>query len=217
MEKEQHINEIKCIRALDKLIPGVSIVFILLIFSRLLLNIPILWIKYLYLIPILFVFITIMNIPSKLYSGDRWINALGRLRLFAFIALGFSPFWIWWHSNLNSGYFLINTGIFVFAQICCLYNMVLIVAAATEEDGNKIFYLFCRFARIALIYTMIAPMLALFIIVWLVQRSGSEVVILLYQIQGWDLMVLGGAFVPTVYVLWHWRKNLVHNMAKRDE
>ena len=216
MDKRPHINEIRCIRVLDGLISGASIVFISLIFSRQLLTIPIAAIKYFYLVPVLFVFITIMNIPKNLHSGKKWINALGRLRLFAFITLGFSPFWIWWHFNLNSSYFLINTGIFLFAQILCLYNMISIAAAAANEDDNKVFFLFCRFARLALIYAMIAPILALFLTVWLGQNNGGEVVIILYQIQGWNIIVLGLPFLLTIYVLWHWRLILVNSITGKS-
>ena len=91
-KKNPHIKEIKCIRALDGLISGAFIVALFMFFSPLLMTLPISFVKYLYLIPILFVFIVIMTIPKKLHSSEKWHNALGRLRLFALIALGLSPF-----------------------------------------------------------------------------------------------------------------------------
>jgi hypothetical protein len=213
-QKQPHINEVKCIRALDGLISGSCMIILFLFFSRLLIALPILIAKYLYLIPVLFSFITIMNIPKKLHTGEKWISALGRLRLFAFIALGVSPFWAWWHYNLNVSYFLINNGIFVFSLVLCLYNMISIVSASAEEYGYEWFFVFTRFARLALIYILIAPILAFFVTIWLGQNGGKEIIIVLLQIQGWDLFVFGVPFALAMYIMWHWRLLLVRNLMK---
>jgi len=212
MEKQTHIYEVKCVRALDGLISGAAMIFFFLFSSRILITLPISIAKYLYLIPVLFSFITIMNIPKKLHSSEKWLNALGRLRLFAFIALGISPFWIWWHYNLNSGYFLINNGIFVFSLVLCLYNMISIVSASAEEYAYEWFFVFTRFARLALIYILIAPVMAFFVTVWLGQNGGGEIIIILLQIQGWDLIIFGVPFALTIYIMWHWRLLLVRNI-----
>ena len=211
-KKTPHIDEVKCIRALDGLISGSCMIILLLFISRMLITLPILIAKYFYLIPVLFSFITIMRIPKKLHSGEKWLSALGRLRLFAFVALGVSPFWVWWNNNLNSNYFLFNNGIFIFSLILCLYNMISIVSASAEEYAYEWFFVFTRFARMALIYVLIAPVMAFFFTVWLSQQGGKEIIIILFQIQGWDLIIFGVPFALTMYILWQWRQLLVKNV-----
>lgn len=212
-----HVYEVKCIRALDGLISGSFMVLLFLFTSRILIALPISIAKYLYLIPVLFSFITIMHIPKAMHSGENWLNALGRLRLFAFIALGVSPFWAWWHHNLNSSFFLINNGAFIFCLILCLYNMISIASSSAEEYGYEWFFVFTRFSRLALIYILIAPVLAFFVTVWLSQNGGKEIVIVLIQIQGWDLIVFGIPFILTMYIMWQWRQLLVKNIMSDSE
>lgn len=217
-KKNPHILEIKCIRALDGLISGIFLVALFMFFSPLLISLPITIIRYFYLVPILFVFIVIFTIPKRLHKTEKWFSALGRLRLFAFVTLGLSPFWIWWHSNLNNPYFLANIAFFVFSQIMCLYNMISMVSAAAEDDGNERFFLFTRFSRLTVIYVLIAPVLAFFITVWLGKNGGRDIFLVLFQIKGWDIVVFGIPFALTIYILWHWRLILVqHVTGKKDK
>lgn len=211
-KKKPHVYEVKCIRALDGLISGSFMVLLFLWISRILVSLPISIAKYLYLIPVLFTYITIMSIPKALHSGENWLSSLGRLRIFALIALGVSPFWAWWFNNLNISYFLINNGIFIFCLVLCLYNMISIASASAEEYGIEWFFVFTRFSRLALIYILIAPVLAFFVTVWLAQNGGKEIVIVLMQIQGWDLIIFGIPFSLTMYIMWQWRQLLVKNI-----
>ena len=96
--------------------------------------------------------------------------------------------------------------------------MISMVSAAAEEDGNEWFFLFTRFARMTLIYVLIAPVLAFFITVWLGQNGGRDIFVVLFQIQGWDIIVFGVPFCLTIYILWHWRLILVHHVTgKKDK
>lgn len=64
----------------------------------------------------------------------------------------------------------------------------------------------------ALIYVLIAPVMAFFFTVWLSQQGGKEIIIILFQIQGWDLIIFGVPFALTMYILWQWRQLLVKNV-----
>jgi len=206
-------NKIKSIRALDGLISGAFLVGLFLYFTRELITVPILFVKYLYIIPILFIFITIMNIPKKLYQELKWQHTLERLRFFSFLALGFSPFWIWWHHNLNNRYFLFNVGIFIFSVILTLYNMISIASVASKENDNNLLFLFTKFARLIVIYILIAPTLAFFITVWLGQNGGKEIIFILVKLQGWSVIIFGVPLLLTAYALWHWRLNIVKELT----
>lgn len=217
-KKTPHIKEIKCIRALDGLISGAFMVALFMFFSPMLMTFPITIIRYFYLIPILFVFIVIFTIPQKLHKTEKWRQALGRLRLFAFLTLGFAPFWVWWHNSPNTPYFLTNIACFIFCQVLCMYNMISMVSSAAEDDGNEWFFLFTRFARLALIYVLIAPILAFFFTVWLGFNGGRDIFLVLFQLKGWDIVVFGVPFALTIYILWHWRLILVHHVTgKKDK
>lgn len=207
------INKIKSIRALDGLISGAFLVGLSLYFTRELIAVPILFIKYLYIIPILFIFITIMNIPKQLYQELKWQHALERLRFFSFLTLAFSPFWIWWHNNLNNRYFLFNVGVFIFSVTLTLYNMISIASIASKENDSSLLFLFTKFARLMVIYILIAPTLAFFITIWLGQNGGKEIIFILVKLQGWSVIIFGVPFLLTAYALWHWRLNLVKELT----
>ncbi|MBN1864178.1 MAG: hypothetical protein JW808_04695 [Victivallales bacterium] len=203
------VQEIKCIRALDGIISGVSMVALLLFFSPEIIAFPIKLFRYLYIVPITFVFILVISIPRDLHPSEKWHNGLGRLRFFSFLALGLSPFWVWWHSDINNSYFLSNIAVFVMSLVLCLYNLISIASASAEENSRGLFFLFSRFSRMVLIYVLIAPVLAFFITVWLGQSGGRDIFIVLYQIRGWEIFIFGMPLCLSLYTIWHWRQILV--------
>ena len=216
-QKKTHITEIKCVRTLDGLISGTFMAAVFMFFSPMLMSLPVTLIRYLYLIPILFVFIIIFTIPKHLHKTEKWYDALGRLRLFAFISLGLAPFWFWWHSSMNNPYLMINVCIFIFAQVMTLYNMMALVSAAAEDDGYTWFLLFTRFSRLVLIYLLIAPLLALFITICLGFIKEIDIFILLFNLKSWDIIIFGVPLGLTLYALWQWRLILVrHLTGKKD-
>lgn len=211
--KSTYLLEIKCVRALDSLISGTFMIGLFMFFSPILMALPIKLIRYLYLLPIIFVVIVIFSIPKDLHTTEKWYDALGRLRFFAVIALGLAPFWKWWHSNMNSLYLMINIAFFILALVMCLYNMVSIVSAATEDDNKRFLLLFTRFLRLVLIYFLVAPVLAFLITFCLGLINGIDIFILLFQIKSWDMIIFGIPFIMTIYSLWLWRNYLVKHIT----
>ena len=202
---------------MDGIISGIFLLALLLFFSPMIMTFPVRIFRYFYIVPVGFVFILIMTIPRDLQESLKWKSGLGRLRFFAYLSLGVSPFWVWWHADINNSYFLANIGIFVFSLILGLYNLISVASASVEERSRVIFFLFTRFARMVLIYVMIAPVLAFFITIWVGQGVGRDVIIILYEVRGWYLLVFGLPLFLSLYILWYWRQVLVaeiHAMSR---
>lgn len=192
------VRTIEFFRALDTTIAGIILLACLLNFKYITDILPIPFVQYIYLIPVLLIFKGVFSFPASGFKLFQYSKALERLIWSASALLLFSPFLNWWMQCTDSSYLLYN-----FLFLCMISSVFLVYLAnmvyAISKEDNLIWI--CRLSRItrfSALYLMLAPVLALFVTVFFGKSSGRDILWFFVRLEKWKLLVF---FFPVVLSL----------------
>lgn len=188
-------------RALDTVIIGIILLSCLLNFKFMTDVLPIPFIQYVYLIPVILIFKGVMSFPGNGFKLFQYSKALERLAWSASALLFLSPFLHWWTRDTDSLYLLYN-----FLLLCMMSSVFLVylsnLAHAISREDNLVWS--CRLSRLtrfSALYLMLAPVLALFVTVTFGKCSGQDIFYFFIRLEDWKLMIFFFPVILTLIVL----------------
>jgi len=183
---------------------GIGLLLALLAFQgyHLLGLLPLTWARFLYLVPLGYAAAATLLLRPDCYSRPEWPAAVWWVRWSALLMAGLAPFWGWWQLLPDSRYCLVNTALFCLVGQLFLFQVVSSGRIVAEADGHPRLAWFCRITRLAVIYLLLAPALALILTVGYEQNSGLEVWYLLGRLSAWQQLILATPVMLTVAVCW---------------
>ena len=197
-ERGEPIRTLEFFRALDITIAGIIFLACLLNFKYITDILPIPFIQYIYILPVLLIFTGVLSFPVSGFKLFQYGKAHERLIWSASALLFLSPFLNWWIQYADSPYLLYN-----FLFLCMMSSVFLVylsnMAHAISKEDNLIWM--CRLSRItrfSVLYLMLAPVLALFVTVFFGKSSGRDILWFFIQLEKWKLLVF---FFPVVLSL----------------
>lgn len=189
-------------RAFDRFTIGLLGILLALHANPFLTVMPAAYARYLYLLPVWFAALATLHLSSADLPEQEWPKALRRLRWSALAMAGLAPFWGWWQAALNSRYCLFNVGLLCLALVIFLYHLVgsaRILAAARGQDW--LIHL-ARVTRLAIVYLLIAPFLAFFLVAWYENSSGHDILLFVDKLSPWKRHVLTAPILLAIMVCW---------------
>ena len=200
-ERGEPLRTLGFLRGFDTIIIGIILLACLLNFKYMTDILPIPFIQYIYLIPVILIFKGVLSFPGTGFKLFQYGKALERLTLSASVLLLLSPFLHWWLQNSDSPFLLYN-----FLVLCMMSSVFLVylsnLANAISKEDNLIWI--CRLSRItrfSALYLMLAPVLALFVTVTFGKCSGVDIFYFFIRLENWKLFVFLFPVVLTLTVL----------------
>ena len=186
---------------LDTIIIGIILLAGLLNFKYMTDILPIPFIQYVYLVPVILIFKGVLSFPGAGFKLFQYGKARERLILSASVLLLLSPFLHWWLRNTDSPFLLYN-----FLGLCMMSSVFLVylsnLAHAMSKEDNLVWS--CRLSRItrfSALYLMLAPVLALFVTVTFGKCSGQDIFYFFVQLENWKLLVFLFPVILSLIVL----------------
>ena len=211
-ESGEPLRTLEFFRAIDTIIAGIVLLACLLNFKYMTDILPIPFVQYIYLIPVLFIFRGGLSFPGTGFKLFQYGKALERLIWSVSALLLLSPFLHWWMRNADSLYLLYN-----FLFLCMLSSIFLVylsnLSHAISKEDNLVWM--CRLARItrfSALYLMLAPVLALFVTVAFGKSSGQDIFWFFIRLEKWKLLVFLSPVVLSLIVLIQLRFEKYRNM-----
>jgi hypothetical protein len=197
-ERGEPIRTLGFLRGLDAIIIGIVLLACLLNFKYVTDILPIPFIQYIYLIPVILIFMGARSFPVTGFKLFQYGKALERLTLSAAALLLLSPFLHWWLRDTDSQFLLYN-----FLVLCMMSSVFLVylsnlVHAISKEDNLIWLCRLSRITRFSALYLMLAPVLALFATVTFGRCSGRDIFWFFIQFEEWKLFVF---FFPVILSL----------------
>lgn len=181
--------------ALDAIILGIIILACLLNFKYMLDILPIPFIQYVYIIPVLLIFMGVRRFPKTGFKLFLYGKALQRLTWSAAVLLFLSPFLHWWMRDTDSLYLLYNFMFLSMVSSVFLVYLSNLVHAISKEDNLPWTGRLSRITRFSALYLMLAPALALFVTVTFGKCSGQDIFYFFFRLENWKLLVF---FFPAI-------------------
>lgn len=198
---------LRLLRTFDYIFFGFLILLFLIAFRSVIYTIPVLYIRYLYLLPTFFILFHIYKISPEGFTLLEWEKTLLRLKWSAFITAFLSPFWAWWHDAVNSLYCLVNLALLCISASIFLFNLVGLIIVITKEKNLRRLGWWAKTTRLAIIYMMIAPVAAFFITAWFGKNSGNDIFLFLNRLERWKLLIFCSPVFMTIGLVWRLRQN----------
>ncbi len=188
-ERGEPLRTLGFLRGLDTIIAGIILLACLLNFKYMTDILPIPFIQYVYLIPVILIFKGVLSFPGTGFKLFQYGRALERLTLSASALLLLSPFLHWWLRNTDSPFLLYN-----FLFLCMMSSVFLVYLsnlahAISKEDNLPWTGRLSRITRFSALYLMLAPVLALFVTVTFGRCSGMDIFYFFIRLEEWKLLV----------------------------
>jgi hypothetical protein len=174
--------------------------------------------RFLYLFPVWFTAASVLNLNPRYLADTAWEKAVWRIRWSAIAMAGLAPFWAWWQVALDSRFCIVNLALLCFSLFLFLFNLVGAGRILAEKWGEPWLALSARFTRMAVIYLLIAPVMAFFVTVWYGNNSGHDILSFMQRISWWKRHLLTLPILLTIMICWQlsrlhphrwqWRKDL---------
>ncbi len=189
------------LKGLDAIISGIILLACLLNFKYITDVLPIPFIQYVYLIPVILIFKGVLSFPETGFKLFQYGKARERLTLTASVLLLLSPFLHWWLRNTDRPFLLYN-----FLFLCMMSSVFLVylsnlVYAISKEDNLIWTCRLSRVTRFSALYLMLAPVLALFVTVTFGRCSGMDIFYFFIRLEEWKLLVFLFPAILSVIVL----------------
>ena len=205
MSRQPRDINLEFMRALDGILLGSGILGAIIILQMWFPVTSRFFIRYIYLIPVFIIMRASFAIPAEKYQADKWIKVTGRFRFFAFALLALSPFWGWWSNSPENSYLQINCMLLLLVAMLYVYNFVSLAVIAGKESDLKAFEIFARITRIAIIYMMIAPLIALFFSITYTRSSSWALIVFLIAHKTLIISIGTIPLFMAIFILLRWR------------
>jgi len=199
--RDSWIADLQLVRAFDLISIGMLMEIVILYGNRPFMAMPVPFIKFVYVAPLALILWGIFRIPSGLILSPDWSNTLWRLRWSSVLTIGMSPFWGWWNAAQNNSYCIINVGFLCLVAFLGLFNLAGLGRVLAVSRQRPWLLWLSRLTRLTIIYGMIAPLLAVFLIAWYRNHSGQVIFVFLSKLGNWKLFFLGMPAAMTLLVV----------------
>lgn len=189
-------------RTFDRFTAGLAGIVLVLYANVFLAASQVPYVRFLYLIPIWFAAAGVLSLHPGYLVDVAWEKAVWRIRWSAIAMAGLAPFWAWWQVALNSRYCIVNLGLLCFSFFLFLFNLVGACRILAERRGEPRLALLARFTRMAIVYLLIAPVMAFFVTVWYGNNSGHDILLFMQRVSGWKRHLLTFPILLTVVICW---------------
>ncbi len=189
-------------RAFDRFTIGLLGIFLALYANPFLTVMSAPYARYLYLLPVWFTALVPVHLAPADLPAPEWAKTLRRLRWSALALAGLAPFWGWWQSALNSRYCLLNVGFLCLALFIYLYHLMGLARIIAEARAQGWLAHFARVTRMAIVYLLIAPVLAFFLVAWYENNSGHDILVFVDKLNPWKRHVLTAPILLAIMVCW---------------
>ena len=196
------------LRALDAMLWGSCLFIPLILMNAFLLSVVMPYSRYLYILPLLIIVRASFRIPMTFYDSGEWRGGLRRLRILGCCALALSPFWAWWGASPDSRYLFANVAALLLTLFVFMHNFVSLAAVAAKLSGWTNFQQYAKFTKMAVVYIMIAPVLAFVIAAWQTNNSNWELMFFIFGTKKLLLPIVGLPSIMSLHTLVYWRQNL---------
>jgi hypothetical protein len=200
-EENQQLRNFEFLRAIDAIIIGIVSLSCLLNFKYMTDILPIPFIQYIYLIPVILIFRGVRSLPRTGFKLLQYGKELERLNWAASALLLLAPFLHWWLRNTEDSFLLYN-----FLCLCMITSVFLVYLSnlanvISKEDNLLGICRLSRITRFAALYLMLAPVLALFVTVTFGKCSGVDIFYFFIRLENWKLFVFLFPVVLSLIVL----------------
>ncbi|NOY74752.1 MAG: hypothetical protein GXP32_03050 [Kiritimatiellaeota bacterium] len=196
------------LRALDAIMWGSCLFIPLILINSFILSVAMPYSRYLYILPLFIIVKSAFKIPMRHHASEEWRSALWRLRATGCVVLAFSPFWAWWDAAPESRYLFANVAGLLLTLFVFIHNFVTLASITAKLSGWPNFFQYTKFTRMAIIYIMIAPVLAFFIAAWHTNTSNWELMFFIFGTKTLLLPIVGLPVVMSLHTLVYWRQTL---------
>jgi len=195
-------QSLRLARAFDRFTLGLLGIVLALAANPFLALLPSPHARYLYLLPTWYAALASLHLGAADLPGREWAATVWWLRWSALALAGLAPFWGWWQAALESRYCLFNVGLFALALFLFLYHLMGVARLLALARGQDWLAQLARLARMAAVYLLMAPTLALFLVAWYGNNSGHDIVTLLDRLSPWKRHLLMSPMLLAIVVSW---------------
>jgi hypothetical protein len=149
--------------------------YVLLYLERYFLLYPFVVAQYLYIVPFCLLFHSAFEFRMSMPPDSPFVVNANRALAAGFFSMMLSPFFYWWLSFPEKTYFLYSLHAFMFFLSVFLFNVAGITRTAASLVESPRLILCAKFARIFILYGLIAPLFAFFLACWIVEIEGDDV------------------------------------------
>jgi hypothetical protein len=200
-EEGEPLRSLKFLRAFDTIITGIILLVCFLNFKYITDVMPIPFIQYLYLVPVLLIFKGVLLFPKTGFKLFQYGRELERLTWSVFLLLFLSPFLNWWLQNPDRPYLLYNFLLLCVTSSVFLVYLSNLVYAISKEDNLIWICRLSRIMRFSALYLMLAAVLALFVTVTFGKCSGEDIFFFFVRLEDWKLLVFLFPVILSLIVL----------------
>lgn len=201
-------TSITTLRALDGIMWGSCLFIPLILMNGFILSVTMPYSRYLYILPLFIIVKSTFGIPMRHHDSEEWRSVLWRLRILGCVALGLSPFWAWWGAAPESRYLFANVAALLLSLFLFMHNFVTLASITAKLSGWLNFFQYTKFTRMAVIYIMIAPVLAFFIAAWHTNNGNWELMFFIFGTKTLLLPIVGLPSIMSLHTLVYWRQSL---------
>jgi hypothetical protein len=199
---------IRTLRALDGIMWGSCLFIPLILTNSFLLSVTMPYSRFLYVLPLFIIARSTLKIPMNHHDSEEWRTVLWRLRILSCVVLALSPFWAWWNAAPESRYLFANVALLLLSLFIYMYNFVTLASVTAKLSDWSHFLQYTKFTRMAVIYIMIAPVLAFIIAGWHANNSNWELMFFIFGTKKLLLPIVGLPTIMSLHTLVYWRQSL---------